>query len=73
MLARRDGSVTNNTNLKNRTIQQQYLDLPYPAYGGVTRMQDRTGSSTYRSLRVTVKHNFQHGFQAMAPTPGPRA
>ena len=59
------GIVTNNNNLKNATIQQQYLDLPYPAYGSVTRFQDRTGSSTYHSLQVTVKHNFQHGFQAM--------
>jgi hypothetical protein len=59
------GTVTTNSNLKNPTIQQQYLDLPYPAYGGVTRFQDRTGSSTYHSLQVTVQHAFQHGFQAM--------
>ena len=59
------GVITNNTNLKNATIQQQYLDLPYPAYGTVTRFQDRIGSSTYNALQVTVKRAFSHGFQIM--------
>ncbi len=59
------GVITNNTNLKNATIQQQYLDLPYPAYGSVTRFQDRIGSSSYNALQVTVKRAFDHGFQIM--------
>ena len=57
------GVITNNTNLKGSTIQQLYLDLPYPAYGSVTRFQDRLGNSNYNSLQVTVKHNFKRGFQ----------
>jgi trimeric autotransporter adhesin len=57
------GTITNNTNLKNPTVQQQYLDLPYPAYGGVTRFQDRLGSSSYNSLQVTVRRAFRQGFQ----------
>ena len=57
------GIITNNTNLKGSTIQQQYLNLPYPAYGAVTRFQDRTGDSNYHSLQATLKHNFRHGFQ----------
>jgi hypothetical protein len=59
------GVITNNTNLKNATVQQQYLDLPYPAYGTVTRFQDRIGSSSYNALQVTVKRAFDHGFQIM--------
>jgi trimeric autotransporter adhesin len=57
------GTITNNTNLKNPTIQQYYLDLPYPAYGGVTRFQDRLGSSNYNALQVTVRRAFQNGLQ----------
>jgi hypothetical protein len=59
------GVITNNTNLKNPTIQQQYLDFPYPAYGTVVRFQDRTGSSTYNALQITMKRAFSHGFQIM--------
>ncbi len=57
------GVITNNTNLKGTTIQQLYLDLPYPAYGSVTRFQDRIGESNYNSLQLTVKRNFKNGFQ----------
>ena len=57
------GVVTNNTNLRGSTIQQLYLNLPYPAYGSVTRFQDRIGDSSYHSLQATLKHNFRHGFQ----------
>jgi trimeric autotransporter adhesin len=57
------GVVTNNTNLNNSTIQQQYLDLPYPAYGNVTRWFARSGRSNYNSLQVTVRRAFRNGFQ----------
>jgi hypothetical protein len=57
------GTIANNTNLKGTTIQQLYLNLPYPAYGAVTRFQDRLGNSSYHSLQATVKHNFRNGFQ----------
>jgi hypothetical protein len=57
------GVITNNTNLNGSTIQQLYLNLPYPAYGAVTRFQDRLGNSNYNSLQITLKHNFEHGFQ----------
>ncbi|MDE3164828.1 MAG: hypothetical protein KGN36_03405, partial [Acidobacteriota bacterium] len=56
-------TITNNTNLKNATIQQYFLSLPYPAYGSVTRFQDRLGSSSYNALQVTAKRTFQHGLQ----------
>jgi hypothetical protein len=64
------GIITNNTNLKNATIQQQYLDLPYPAYGSVTRFQDRIGSSNYNALQVTVKRAFNHGLWRRVCGPG---
>jgi hypothetical protein len=57
------GVITNNTNLRGSTIQQLYLDLPYPAYGSVTRFQDRIGDSSYHSFQASVKHNFRNGFQ----------
>lgn len=59
------GIISNNTNLRNPTIQQMYLDEPYPAYGSVTRFQDRIGSSNYNALQVTLKRAFDHGFQIM--------
>jgi trimeric autotransporter adhesin len=57
------GTIATNSNLNNSTIQQQYLNLPYPAYGGVTRFQDRLGSSSYNALQVTVRRAFATGFQ----------
>jgi hypothetical protein len=57
------GIITNNTNLKGSTILQQYLDLPYPAYGAFATWQGRIGDSNYNSLQATVKHMFRHGFQ----------
>ena len=56
------GTITTSATLKAQTVQQQLLDYPYPAYGGVTKFHDRIGSSAYHALQVTIKHNFTHGF-----------
>jgi hypothetical protein len=57
------GVITGNANLSNATIQQQYLDEPYPTYGGVTRWLGRSGSSNYQALQVTVTRGFKNGVQ----------
>jgi hypothetical protein len=57
------GVIKTNTNLDLPTIQQQYLDEPYPAYGGVTKFFDRIGQSSYNSLQVSVNRAFRNGFQ----------
>jgi hypothetical protein len=57
------GIIKGNTNLNGTTIAQQYLDEPYPAYGGVTKFFDRVGSSHYNSLQVSVNRTFKNGFQ----------
>jgi hypothetical protein len=57
------GLIKGNSNLDNPTIQQLYLDEPYPTYGNVTRWFDRWGSSNYNGLQVTARRSFRNGFQ----------
>jgi hypothetical protein len=59
------GIIPNGTTLTNTTITQSLLDLPYPAYSAVTRYDDRSDSSAYNALQVTVRRSFQQGFQIM--------
>lgn len=55
------GIITGNTALNGTTITNLQADEPYPAYGGVTRFQDRLGNSSYNALQILAKHTFGHG------------
>ena len=57
------GVISGNANLDNPTIQQQYLDEPYPTYGNVTKWFGRTGSSNYNALQLSINRAFRNGFQ----------
>jgi trimeric autotransporter adhesin len=57
------GTITGNSNLDNPTIQQLYLNEPFPAYGNVTRWFDRKGVSSYNSLQITARRSYKNGFQ----------
>jgi trimeric autotransporter adhesin len=59
------GIIPNGTTLTNTTITQSLLDLPYPAYSAVTRYDDRSDSSAYNAMQVTVRRSFQQGFQIL--------
>ena len=57
------GLISGNANLDNPTIQQQYLDEPFPTYGNVTKWFGRTGSSNYNALQLSINRAFRNGFQ----------
>jgi len=54
------GLIPTNATINGKTIQQQYLDLPFPEFGTLTELEIPTGGDLYNALLVTVNKPMGH-------------
>lgn len=55
------GLIPSNATLNGAKIQQQYLLVPYPEFGGLNAIDTSNGGALYNGLQVTVNKPMGHG------------
>ena len=54
------GLIPTDSTINGKTIQQQYLDLPFPEFGTLTEINIPSGGYLYNALQVTVNKPMGH-------------
>jgi hypothetical protein len=59
------GQIPTNATLNSATIQQQYLDYPFPEFGTLTELDIPNGGNLYNALQVTVNKPMGHNVSVL--------
>lgn len=59
------GLIPTNATLNGATIQQQYLLLPFPEFGGLSQIDTSNGGALYNGLQVTGSRPMTHNLSIL--------